>query len=248
MNRAAVFCGRNLKEILRDPMSVLFGLGFPVVILLLLTIINNSIPPEANMTLFQLANLTPGIAVFGLSFVTLFSATLISKDRSTSFVLRLFTSPMKSVDFIAGYTLPLIPISIAQMAICFLVAMALGLAPTVNILMCILVSLPIAVANISVGLICGSLLSDKAVGGICGALLTNVAAWLSGTWFSLDLVGGAFKTFSFVLPYANAVEAGRMALSGNFDKIWDYLWVVVAWAVALTVAAVIVFARKMKLK
>ena len=104
--RLTAFASRNTKEILRDPLTFCFGLGFPVVLLLLLSAINSAIPEQAQMTMFNIDKLTPGITVFGMSFISLFSSMLIAKDRTTSFMMRLFTSPLKAHEFIIGYTLP----------------------------------------------------------------------------------------------------------------------------------------------
>ena len=112
MRRMFFFASRNRKEMLRDPLSLIFGVGFPVVLLILLHIIQSNIPQEANMNLFDLTNLTPGIGVFGLSFIALFAAMLISKDRTTSLMLRLFASPLRGWQFILGYLLPLVPMSV----------------------------------------------------------------------------------------------------------------------------------------
>ena len=117
------FAGRNTKEILRDKINLMFGLGFPLVVLFLLTAIQSNIP----VSLFELSSLTPGIAVFGLSFVSLFSGMLIAKDRSSSFMVRLLASPLTASDFIAGYTLPLMPLAMGQTVVCFIAAVALGL-------------------------------------------------------------------------------------------------------------------------
>lgn len=248
MRRMFFFASRNRKEMLRDPLSLIFGVGFPVVLLILLHIIQSNIPQEANMNLSDLTNLTPGIGVFGLSFIALFAAMLISKDRTTSLMLRLFASPLRGWQFILGYLLPLVPMSVAQLLVCFAAALALGMGFTWNIFLCILVCIPIAVLHMALGFLCGSLLSDKAVGGVCGALLTNFSAWLSGTWFSLDLVGGAFKKIAYILPFANAVDAGRAALAGEMSSIFPKLWIVIAWAVGTLLISILVFRHKMKLK
>ncbi len=182
--RMFMFFRRTTKEILRDPANMAFGLGFPLVILLLLSAIQAGIP----VSLFEIEKLTPGISVFGLSFMTLFSATLISKDRSSSFLQRLYTTPLTASDYILGYTLPLLPIAIMQSIICYVVAFFLGLSVTTNVFYAILSVIPTAVFFIALGLLCGTVFNDKQVGGICGALLTNLAAWLSGTWFDLDLI------------------------------------------------------------
>ena len=134
MMRMLTFAGRNSKEILRDPLNLAFGLGFPLVLILLLSAIQANIP----VTLFEIAHLAPGISVFGLSFMTLFSATLIAKDRSSSLLRRLYTTPLTPADFIFGYTLPMIPVSIAQCCVCYIAAVILGLDITVNILLAVL--------------------------------------------------------------------------------------------------------------
>jgi len=236
------FARRNTKEILRDPLTVCFGLGFPLVVLLLLSAIQANIP----VPLFEIQHLAPGITVFGLSFMTLFSATLIAKDRGSSLLQRLYTTPLTSRDFILGYALPIVPFAVAQSIVCYVVAILLGLAITVNILLAILFIIPISVLYIALGLLFGSILTDKQVGGICGALLTNLSAWLSGTWFDLELVGGVFQKIAYALPFVHAVELERAVLAGDFADIFPHLWWVLGYALAALVTAVWLFLRQMK--
>lgn len=240
--RMLKFANRNTKEILRDPINLFFGLGFPLVLIFLLSVIQANIPVE----LFQIEHLTPGITVFGLSFMTLFSATLISKDRGSSFLQRLYTTPLTATDFIFGYTLPIIPIAVAQSVICYIFAIILGLTISVNIILAILFIIPISVLYIALGLLCGSVLNDKQVGGICGAFLTNLSAWLSGVWFDLELVGGVFKRIAYVLPFVHAVEMERAVLAGDFREIFPHIWWVISYAVILFIAAIMLFLRQMK--
>lgn len=240
--RMLTFSKRCAKEILRDPLNLMFGLGFPIVLLLLLSAIQANIP----VALFELKSLTPGITVFGLSFMTLFSATLVARDRESSFLQRLYTTPLKSADFILGYLLPIIPIAVIQSVICYLVAVILGLPVTVHILSAILMILPVAVFYIALGLLCGSVFNVKQVGGICGALLTNLSAWLSGIWFDLELVGGTFKKIADLLPFVHAVELERAVLGGNFSEALPHLYPVLAYAVIITIGAILLFLRQMK--
>ena len=183
------FSSRTAKEILRDPVNLGFGLGFPVVLILLLSAIQANVP----VSLFEIEKLAPGMTIFGLSFMTLFSATLIAKDRESALLQRLYTTPLTAADFILGYTLPILPVALAQAAVCFITAFILGMDITVNVLWAVLILIPASVFFIALGLLCGSVFNVKQVGGMCGALLTNLTAWLSGIWFDLDLVGGAFK-------------------------------------------------------
>lgn len=236
------FSSRTAKEILRDPLNLAFGLGFPVVLILLLSAIQANIPVE----LFVIENLSPGIAIFGLSFMTLFSATLIAKDRGSAILQRLYTTPLTPKDFILGYTLPILPIAVAQCVVCYIFAVILGLDITVNILWSIIAIIPSALFFIALGLLCGSIFSDKQVGGICGALLTNLTAWLSGIWFDLELVGGVFKKIADLLPFVHAVEMERAVLSGNYEDMFPHIYWVLGYMIAVFGLAVFAFLRQMK--
>lgn len=240
--RMLTFANRTFKEIIRDPLTVAFGLGFPLVVLLLLTAIQANVP----VALFELDKLTPGICVFGLSFVSLFSAMLISKDRETSLQRRLFTTPLTAADFLLGYSLPMLPISVLQSVICYVAALILGLKPTVGILWTLLFLLPAALLYIAIGLLCGSLLTDKQVGGICGALLTNLTAWLSGVWFDVSLMGKVFKKIADALPFIHAVELERAALAGDISAAVHELPIVLGYAVILSAVGIAAFTKKMK--
>lgn len=240
--RMLTFANRNTKEILRDPLNLFFGLGFPLVLILLLSAIQANIPVE----LFEIQHLTPGVTVFGLAFMTLFSATIIAKDRGSALLQRLYTTPLTPVDFILGYTLPIIPIAVGQSVICYIAAILLGLNITVNILYAVVCIIPVSILYIALGLLCGSVFSDKQVGGICGALLTNLSAWLSGIWFDLDLVGGAFRKIAYVLPFVHAVDMERAVLVGDFAGIFPHLWWVLGYAAVLLALAVLLFLRQMK--
>ena len=236
------FSKRNDLEILRDPLNLFFGVGFPLVLLILMTAIQKNIPVQ----MFEIERLAPGIVIFGLSFMTLFSATLIAKDRGSSFLQRLYTTPLAAGDFILGYLIPILPICIAQSAICFAMAVILGLNVTIHILTSVLFTLPVALLFVSLGLLCGSIFTDKQVGGICGALLTNLVGWLSGIWFDLELVGGAFKKIANLLPFVHAVEMERAVLRGDYAGVFPHLWWVIGYAAAVTAIAVFAFLRQMK--
>lgn len=240
--RLLSFSSRNAKEILRDPLTLFFGLGFPVILLLLLSAIQANIP----VSLFEIKNLAPGITVFGLSFMTLFSATLIAKDRESAFLQRLLTTPLTASEFILGYAIPIIPLSVAQGGICYITALFLGLDFSVNIIYAVLLLAVKSLFYIFLGLLCGSVFNVKQVGGFCGALLTNLSAWLSGVWFDLDLVGGIFKKIAYLLPFVHAAELEKAVIAGNFSKIESHILWVIGYAFILGVCAVIAFLKKMK--
>lgn len=234
------FARRNARELIRDPLTLGFGLGFPLVLLALLSLIQRNLP----IPLFEIETLAPGVAAFGLTFLALFSALLIAKDRSGALMMRLCASPMCAGDFIGGYLLPMLPMAAGQIALCYLAAGALGFSINVSALVSLLALLPAAVMYIAIGLLCGALLSDRQVGGFCGALLTNVCAWLSGIWFDLSLLGDGFCALANALPFANAVAAARNAAAGQ--SFFGALTNVCLWAAALLALAIFVFRRRLK--
>ena len=240
--RMMTFARRCAKEILRDPLTLGFGLGFPLVLLFLLSAMQANIP----VSLFEIDSLTPGIAVFGLSFMTLFSATLVAKDRESALLQRLYTTPLTGLDFIMGYMLPLLPIALAQSAVCCLAALPLGLTFSIRILYAVIGIVPMAFFHIALGLFFGSFLSVKQVGGVCGALLTNLSAWLSGVWFDLELVGGFFEKLARLLPFVHAVEMEKALFSGSFSAAASHLPWVLGYGVLAAAAAVACFLGQMK--
>ena len=240
--RMMTFARRCSKEILRDPINLGFGIGFPVVLLVLLSSLQANIP----VSLFEIDTLTPGITVFGLSFMTLFSATLIAKDRESALLQRLYTTPLTGFDFIIGYMLPILPIAIGQTVICYLFAIPLGLTVRVDIIYAIIGIIPMAVFNIALGLLCGSVFSVKQVGGICGALLTNLSAWLSGVWFDLKLVGGFFEKSANALPFVHAAEMEKALFNGDFENAASHFLPIFLYSVLITMGAVLCFLRQKK--
>ncbi|MCX8129543.1 MAG: ABC transporter permease [Clostridia bacterium] len=242
--RFLAFATRNRKEILRDPLNLVFGIGFPVILILLIALLKKSIqgmPAE----LFPIQSFAPGMAVFGLSFISLFLGVLIASDRSSSFLMRVFASPLSGADYIIGYSLPLLPVALFQSAVCFITAFFFGLPVNINIVLAIIVLIPVGALFISFGLIMGSLLSYKQVGGISSVII-NLAQWLSGTWFDLKMIGGIFKTVCYTLPFAHAVDSVKAAIAGDYGSILPHLLWVIGYTIVLYFIAVIIFRKKMK--
>lgn len=242
--KCMVLSSRTAKEILRDPINLFFGLGFPLVLIFLLSTIQKNIP----VSLFEVHKLTPGITVFGLSFMSLFASVIVSKDRESSLLSRLYTTPLSSMDFILGYMLPLIPISILQSLICYIASIPFGLKLSLGVVWALGGNILVSLFFISLGVLCGSVMTSKQVGGICGALLTNLSAWLSGIWFDISLVGGALKKVADVLPFIHAVEMEKALFSGNTDGIGVHVLILSLYTLGITILAVFMFLRQMNNK
>lgn len=251
MNRVLAFSERNLKELLRDPLSYIFCLGFPLIMLVIMSVVNQSIPPEAGMTIFRIENLAGGIAVFGLSFIMLFTCLSVSKDRSGAFLTRLYASPMRSVDFIAGYTLPVLVLALIQAVITFaasiVTAAVIGSAtiPIGGAALAVLALIPGAVFFIAAGLLFGTLFNEKAAPGLC-SIIISLASMLGCVWFDAEGLGGVMFDICKALPFYHCVKAARMATALEFDGIGVHLLITAAYAAAFAVLASVVFRSKMR--
>ena len=237
--RALNFAKRNFKELTRDPISLIFEIALPIFLLFIFQQIN--LPEE----IYKVENFTPGIIIFGFSFITLFTATLISKDRSSSFLIRLGTSPMKSSDYILGYILSLIPIIIIQDILFFIVAILLGLTFSINIIYTILISIIVSLLFISLGILIGSLVNEKGTGGI-GSIIVQLVCFTSGMYFSKELVGKLFATICEILPFESCLNIIRATLNDDFSLISSRNIIVFSlYTIMILISSIIIFKKKM---
>jgi ABC-2 type transport system permease protein len=231
---------RNFKEIYRDPVSILLGLVMPLAMLLLFTTIEKRVPLE----IFSAQSLTPGIVVFSFTFTIMFVAMLLAKDKQSAFLVRLFTTPLKSSDYILSYILPFIPLTCLQVVICFITGTILG-ATFSNILLSFNVFFFVALTCINLGIILGSLFTVNQISGI-GSILITAIGLFSNVWMDLKMVGGIFETIGYALPFAHAVDAVKGLSSGmNFSNIAGHFSIVLIYSLALFPPAILSFRRVM---
>ena len=233
------FAKRNFKELVRDPLSLIFEIALPLFLLFIFQQIN--IPGDT----YKIENFTPGIIIFGFSFITLFTSTLVEKDRGSSLLIRLGTSPMKSRDYILGYILSLIPIIIIQDSLFFIVACLLGLNVSINIIFTILISILVSIIFIAFGILLGSLVSEKASGGV-GSIIVQLVCFTSGMYFSKDLIGNVFAKICEFLPFESALNIIKGVLNNNYDIIsLRNIIIFIAYTIIILILSIIVFKKKM---
>ena len=233
------FAKRNFKELTRDPLSLVFEIALPIFLLFIFQQIK--VPGDE----FRIHNFTPGIILFGFAFITLFTASLVSKDRSSSLLIRLGTSPMKPSDYILGYMLSLIPIVIIQDILFFLAAIMFGLKFSMSIIFAIITSIVISILFISLGILVGSLVSEKASGGV-GSLVVQLVVFTSGMYFSKDLVGKVFARICEILPFESSLNIIKGVLNNNLDIISiRNIIVFLIYTIIVLVIGAIVFNKKM---
>lgn len=238
------FAKRNMKEILRDPLSLIFGIGFPVVLMLIMTSL------QKNMTgmpveVFGIQAFAPGMILFGFGFLSMFLGLLMASDKENLFLERLFSSPLKHKDYLLGYGLPVLPIAYVQCGVGFVVAILLGLEVSWHLAMVFILILPIGILFISIGLLFGTLFTNKQVSGV-GTILINGVAWFSGAWFSLDMVEGVFKRIADILPFSYALHGIKGVLNGDFTLVGRDLLVIMTYTVIILITSTYCFKRKMQ--
>lgn len=245
MKRTLIFARRVTLELLRDPLTSVFALGFPIVMLIVMTLVNQSIPDEAAMTIFSLPSLVPAVWVFGMTFLMLFSAQLLAKDRSEAFLIRLYLSPMTSADFLLGYLLPVTVLGVLQGIITYGTGAVIGLFTGESlslscVLLSFLLSLPSLVLFISMGLLFGALLTERAAPGISSVII-SASSLLGGIWMDVDLMGGVWLKICRVLPFYHAVRLARC--TGNHALSFA---MVSGYAAVLFLLASVCFLRQKK--
>ena len=237
--RTLNFAKRNFKELIRDPISLIFEIALPLFLLYIFQQFN--LPDD----IYKIENFTPGIILFGFAFITLFSSTLISKDRTSSLLIRLGTSPMKSKDYILGYILSILPIILIQDILFFILAIILGLNFTINIIYTILISLIISIFFITLGILIGSIASEKATGGI-GSIIVQLVCFTSGMYFPKEMVGNFFKLLCEILPFESCLNIIKGILNNDLSIISiQNIITFLIYLIITLIVSIIVFKKKM---
>lgn len=250
MNRIKAFSSRNIKEILREPLSYIFCLGFPLVMLVIMTFVNKSIPAESGMTVFRIDNLYGGISVFGQTFIMLFTAITVSKDRAGAFLVRMYSTPMTTADFVMGYILPMTALSVIQniitavasLIISFIVGIEINIA---GMLLSVIVLIPSAVMFTGFGLLFGTLFSDKSAPAI-SSIIISLSSFLGGIWFDTDNAGGVMLKLSKCLPFYYCTRTARLSTAMDFDNFAVPIITVTACSVIVVILSAWIFRTKMK--
>lgn len=203
--RTIIFAQRNFKEIVRDPVSIIFAVILPLFLLYIFQ--QFKIPNE----IYNIENFTPGIIIFSLAFITMFTASLVAKDRCSSLTARLGVSPMKSINYILGYILSVIPISILF---------------------------------ISLGILIGTITTEKSSSGI-SSIIVQLVAFTSGMYFTTDMVGSTFSTICHILPFESTLNITKDILNSNYNNILPSILIVGIYIVIVIILTIILFKRKM---
>lgn len=235
--RVLTFASRSFKEIIKDPLSIIFTIILPLFLLYIFQ--QFKIPNEV----YNIENFTPGIVIFSLSFITMFTSSLVSKDMTTSLITRLLVSPMKSFEYILGYFIAVVPILLLQNILFFLVAVLLGLSYSINIIYAILLVIIFSILFISLGILIGSITSTKASTGV-SSVIVELVAFTSGMYFSTDMLSKTFNVICNVLPFKSILNILKGVLNGNYSNMLFDILLVFVYIIIIFVITIIVFKRR----
>ena len=231
---------RNLKELVRDPLSLGIAVALPLVLLLTLQALGSDDAIFLTPTL-----LTPGIVLFAFVMVMFSSAMILSRDRETSLLARLLTTPLRATDFVSGYSLPYVLVAVVQAAVLFAVGAILGLSIDGSVALVALVVVMMAVFFVALGMVLGAVLTVAQTSGAYALVL--MLTIFGGAWFDLEEIGGVFLTLGNALPFKHALDAMRAVMAdgaGLGDIAGDLVWIG-GYMIAAAAAAVITFRRRM---
>lgn len=231
------FAKRNFKELIRDPLSFVFALALPMFLLFIFQMFK--IPNQV----YQIKNFTPGIIVFGFGFITLFTCMLVSKDRSSSLLIRLGVSPMKSSDYILGYMLSLVPLIIIQNVLFFTLAIILGLEFNINIIFTVLVSIVVGIFYIAVGVLIGSCFNEKSAPPISSVII-QLICFTSGMYFPKEAMGKVFIVICKVLPFESSLNIVKGVMNNTSIGLRSIITFGI-YTIVVVIIASLVFNKKM---
>lgn len=246
ISRIFTLTKRNLKEILRDPISLIFTIGLPLIMEILFYFIFHKLTSQ-----FEMKYLAPGIVVFSQSFLTLFIGLLISLDRSSSFLTRLYVSKAKSHEFIISYALAVIPIVLVQSILFFLIGGIINQAIfKIEMIYAILLSIITSLLFLGLGILFGSLCNEKSIGGV-SSIIISMHSVLSGMWFPTEGLDSGFIKVMNILPFKNTTILVQNTLNGINNIFNDFLKpliIILTYTILIFLLAIVVFKKKMKTK
>ena len=221
MKKILLFSKRNFIEMIRDPLLYIFCGGFPIIMVLMFQVILHY--SSSSLVIFEIKNLIPGIMMFSYSLLMLMSSLLVSKDKTSAFLKRLFTSCLKPYQFIAGYFIPFFLIVLVQDIICISLGYICGaisntlFATISELILLIIEMIPLKVINIMFGIFVGSILNEKSAPGI-SSIFISASGIIGGAWMPVDTMGDFEKIIGFG-PFYPATYLGRVILKASHTPL-----------------------------
>ncbi len=243
MKRVLLLSKRNILETLKDYVSLIFIVGLPIVMLILMQVLFSGIP-EASM--FEITNYAPGICVFGYAFCMLFIATNMASDKESAFMFRISVSPVTRKEYLLSFILYSFPIMLCQTVLFYIVSLIFGLTLNGKFFLSIIMLIPSMIFFSTCGVLLGTIAkSEKQVGPISSILVTGVGI-MGGVFMPVENINGGFLTACKVLPFYNGVNLSKCAFSSlTIDNLINFI-IIIGWSVGLFIISLLINVKKNK--
>lgn len=232
---------RNLLQTLLDPLSLIFCLGFPIVMLVLLQTIFASmefVPPN-----FEIQNYAIGICVFGYTFTMMFTAMNVAEDKNSQFIMRINMAPVKKSVYLFSFMVSSMPVAFVQTVIFLLISLIFGFEFSVNLPIALGMLVPSMIFYVSFGVLLGALCkTEKQAGPIC-SILISATAMLGGVFMPIDNLG-IFSTIVNFLPFTHTVKVASELYSSGILACLPHLFWVLGYSLAIWILIIIAYKLK----
>lgn len=238
MNKLVSLIKRNLKEMLRDPLSIIFCLIFPIAMLVLMQaiFINMEYVPDN----FKIESYASGICVFGYTFISMFVAMQISSDKNTSFIKRLNIAPMNKFLYYFSFVCSSLPLVLAQTILFFLIALIFGFPFSVNLILSIIYLLPSALFYICLGVLIGIICNNEKQTGPISSIFISLVGIFGGIFMPLTALSESFANFINLLPFSHTVMIASDIKAFGAGAIYPHIIYILIYTMVLILIAFVI--------
>lgn len=241
-----ILANRNIKEMVRSPLSLIFCLGFPIIMLLLMQLIFSNIKGDIPSN-FVITNYANGICVFGYAFTSLFVAIQISSDKNTSFIKRINIAPITKFGYYFSFFISSAPIILIQTILFFLIALIFKFPFNYKFILNIIYLLPSAFFYISFGVLIGSICKNEKQSSPMISVFITLVGIFGGVFMPLDNLSSGFNTFINLLPFSHSVYIGSKLYTIGPKCIYPHIIYLLIYTLTnISIIAIIEFIKSIK--
>jgi ABC-2 type transport system permease protein len=211
-----------------------------------LTINSTRINLETEIT--QIDFIGPGIIIFGLLIMIPTAGRLMLRDKESRYLNRLLTTPTRPWEFIASYSVSMVALAIAQIAIFILLGWLFGMDIVGSIFLAFIIFLLTAICSIGIGMVVASISKSENQGESLSWLFSMPLAIISGVWFTIEVMPTYIRGLAYAFPFAHAVDASRAVITRGvgLEAISTDLLFLVGWAAVIFALGTVLFSRAMR--